>query len=111
MLASVMSFDYADPRSLEEWALHHSAEHDEVRQAIRSQKSTAIPARELYPVNWKDWNAWAMRHQLAHNEENGVLGIAGTDLQSVDFRDEKEAEEWHFNHFREHLAQRTALKI
>lgn len=111
MLVTLMSFDINDPRSLEQWALHHSAEHDEVRQAIQTQKSTVIPARELYPVNWQDWTAWAMRHQLAHNEENGVLGIAGTDLQSVDFRNKKDAEEWHFNHFQEHLQQRTVLKI
>lgn len=111
MLVTLMSFDINDPRSLEQWALHHAAEHDQVRQAIRTQKLTVIPAHELYPINWKDWEAWAMRHQLATNEENGVLGIAGTDLQGVNFRNEKDAAEWHFNHFRDHFARRTALKI
>lgn len=111
MLPAIMSFDASDPRSMEEWALHHAAEHNEVRQAIQTQGKGNLVQRELYPVNWQDWTAWAMRHQLAHNEENGVLGIAGTDLQSVDFRNKKDAEEWHFNHYREHLEQRTTLKI
>lgn len=111
MLASIMHFDYDDPRSREEWALHHAAEHDEVRQAIQKQGKGNLVSYPLYPINWQDWNAWALRHQLSHNEENGVLGIAGTDLQSVNFQNKEEAEGWHFNHFREHLDQRTTLKI
>ena len=111
MLPPLMGFDYGDSRSMEEWALHHWGEHNEVRQAIQAQGKGNLIQRELYPVNWEDWQALALRHQLAHNEENGVLGIAGTDLQGVNFRDKREAEEWHFSHFREHLEQRTALKI
>lgn len=111
MLPAIMSFDYQDPHSRLEWELHHAAEHTEVRQAIQSQGIAIVPNHELYPVNWQDWQAWALRHQLAHNEENSVLGIAGTDLQGVNFRDRKAAEEWHFNHFSEHLAQRAKLKI
>lgn len=111
MLAVLMGFNYKDPRSLEEWALNHSADHDEIRQAIRAQNIATLPEYQLYPVNWHDWQGFALRHQLAHNEANEALGIGGADLQTVDFNDPKQAAEWHFSHFAEHLGQRAALKI
>ena len=111
MLAYLMSFDYADQRSLDEWDINHSSDHEEIRQAIQAKLGVNLEDRPIYPTNWKDWNAYAIRHQSLHNDMNSILGLNGVDLTTVDFKDKKESENWHFDHFQEHQAARTTLGI
>ncbi len=111
MFSSVLEFNVKDPKAMAIWELAHSADHDEIRQAVKTQKSVSLVDYVLYPVNWRDWDKFADWHQQVHNDMNGTLNLAGTDLTSVDFNDAKAAAEWHQNHFTEHLAARSTLGI
>jgi len=110
-LVWLLGFDYRDPRSTEMWALQHAADHDQIREGIQKQTLGNPTDWVLYPVNWRDWDAYALRHQSEHNEMNDSLGLSGTDLTAVDFRNLRESEEWHFQHYREHQAARAKLGI
>lgn len=106
-----MGFDFKDTRSRETWELNHAADHVEIRQAILAQKSKNLADWVLYPVNWTDLHSFAVKHQMAHNDFNNLLGLSANDLTGVDFNDPKAAAEWNLTHFTEHQAVRTALKI
>jgi hypothetical protein len=108
---ALLGFDYKDQRSRETWALNHAADHQEIQQAIQRQGGPNLQIWELYPVNFRDWDAFALRHQSAHNSMNAVFGMEGSDLMGVDFNDPKSSEEWHALHFKEHDAARTKLRI
>lgn len=106
-----MKFSNDDPRSREEWSFHHGDHHVAVHGAIQAQGGGNAIVWQLYPINWKDWDAYALRHQSAHDSVNQVLGINGSDLTGVDFNNQLEAENWHFRHFAEHLSWNTRLDI
>ncbi len=110
-LNSLMSFDHKDPRSFEDWAIQHSSDHLDVKQKIQALGGANLPVWPLYPINWRDWDAWALRHQSAHNEANAALGIAGSDLTSVDFDNPQEAALWNQNHYTDHLSWHETLGI
>lgn len=111
LLDSLLGFNIKDPASTETWALNHAADHQEIQQAIQAAGGPNLPIWELYPVNFRDWKAFALRHQSAHNEMNGTLGLDGTDLMDVDFNDPKQAQEWHWQHSKEHFDARAQLGI
>lgn len=110
-LAGLIGFDFKDPRAREEWVLDHFSSHEGIRDAVQRAGYGNLIAWELYPVNWHDWDSYALRHQSAHNEFNEALGLPGTDLMSVDFNDQKSSDEWNLDHYREHLAAATMLGI
>ena len=111
MLPVLMDFDVNDAQSTETWSLNHSDDHDDIREAIQTQKNVNLADWVLYPFTVKDWDAYAIRHQSAHNDMNSTLGLSGSDLTDVDLTDPKAAEYWNFEHFREHQAARAALGI
>jgi hypothetical protein len=111
MLATLLDFDFKDPRSRAAWELNHAADHVEIRQAIEAQKTNNLSDWVLYPVPWEDLHGFAIRHQMAHNDFNSIFGLSGNDLTGVDFNDPKAAADWNFVHFAEHQAVRSALKI
>ncbi len=110
-LSSLMGFDVNNQRSVEDWALQHSDDHWLIRQRIQDQSLGNLPAWQLWPVNFRDWDAYALRHQAAHNEMNDALGLSGSDLTGVDFKDEKAVKEWNLTHFSEHEAAHSSLGI
>lgn len=111
MLSSLMNLNPTDPQAAERWALKHLADHDQIHAAIQTKFSVNLENRVLYPVNWDDWQAFALRHQNAHNDLNAQLKLSGSDLMGMDLKDPKARAEWNFTHFREHLAFHTALGI
>ena len=111
MLAALLDFDAQNPRSAQEWEIQHSSDHDEIRQAIQKSNSVNLSEWAIYPVNWQDWEAWALRHQQLHNDMNSVLGLIGVDLTQVDFKDQVARQFWNHQHFSEHQAARAALAI
>lgn len=111
MLSSLMMLDPSDPKSAEMWALKHKADHDEIHSAVQSKFGVNLENRVLYPINFKDWEEFSLKHQDVHNDLNNQLKLSGTDLTDADLRDPSSRQEWNFNHFREHLAFRAALGI
>ncbi len=111
MLATLLDFDINSEASREAWSLHHASDHREIREAIEAANLGDLPDWELSPINWNQLTQWHFRHQTSHNDFNGALGLAGSDISSVDFSKPEDAKDWFFNHFREHLAAHNALGI
>src|ERR1700691_3487101 len=101
MLAALLIFNYNDQASREQWSLQHSRDHQEIRQAIQAQKGVNLTDWQLSPIAWQDWDSFALRHQNTHNDMNGVLGLNGTDITSVNFEKPEAAYEWNYEHFAE----------
>lgn len=110
-LVNLMDFDPDSAPSRDQWDLSHSSDHVQIREAIQAQGGGNLQDWVLYPVNWQDWDAYALRHQQEHDEMNAAVGAVGSDLTSVDFTDQKARQEWHFTHFKEHQSARSVLGI
>jgi hypothetical protein len=111
MLATILDFDIKDLASREAWGLAHSRDHQDIRQAIETAGKGNLSDWQLSPVPWKELSAWLIRHQTAHNDFNGAIGTSGSDISSVDFKNEESTKEWLYTHFKEHQAARQTLGI
>ena len=110
-LYGLLGFDVKSPESREQWVLWHSQDHQEIHQAIQNVLGTNLVIYQLYPMDLKNLEQWAAWHQQTHDDENSATGLAGNDLSEMNFKDPKKANEWHFNHFKEHLALRSKFSI
>jgi len=71
-----------------------------------------IVNRILYPFVDSEKEQWLERHQQTHDDIIAALDLnIGTDLTSVDFKDERSVREWIYNNAEEHSSMRAALKI
>lgn len=110
-LYGLLDFDPKDIRSVEEWALWHFSDHQEIREAIQTALGKNLTEWDIFPLELKHWDQFALKHQAAHNEMNSASGLSGDDLTQVDFKDLHARQEWHYKHFREHNAQRVKYGI
>lgn len=94
-----------------EWSFWHKNDHDEIRQAIQQKLNINLPEYILIDVTVPVNPDWLRRHQEAHNDINGVLGISGNDLESVDFENPAQARAWFDLQFEEHRQARAVLGI
>lgn len=111
MLVSLMNFDVKDKRIADSWVFSNHNDHQNVHDAIQAKSLGNLVVYELNPVDWDNWDSFALRHQSAHNEANEALGLAGTDLTGVDFNDPAQTAQWAFAHYREHQAWHATLGI
>ena len=111
MLVALLSFNPDDESSVEQWVLAHSTDHDEIRQALLAQNIANLPNYVLYPINFREWDTFGQKHQKTHDEVNSVLNLPGQDLSTLDFENRQKFNEWHQQHFSEHLHMRDALGI
>ena len=110
-LYGILDFDTKDPHSVEQWALWHYADHIEIKQAIQTALSKNLTVWELYPLDMKLWERWAIKHQAAHDEMNTASGLQSNDLSQAKLDDPQAMATWNYNHFREHQAQRVKYGI
>lgn len=93
------------------WAFNHDQEHRAIITAAASVKGVNLLEYILDPFNHDDQTGWLARHQSAHNDFNALVNFNGTDLQDVDFKNDKEREAWSWFHWQEHLNINQALGI
>lgn len=93
----------------DEWGFAHANDHQVVTDIIRAKLAVVLPILPLYPNDPGDQKNWALRHQQMHDYANGVLGTDGTDLQTVEWEDAEERENWYFLHWQEHVAWHKRL--
>lgn len=110
MLAQLLSPAKGDD-DFNQWAYVHYQDHVEIKQAIQKQKNFNVQIQEIDEINWDDVYGWLERHQLMHNDFNGILDLGGNDLTSVDFQNEGQRQTWMWLNFREHQNARAALQI
>ena len=93
------------------WGFHHALDHQDIQQAILSQRNIALTQYILQPISQVDQTDFLQRNQITHNEMNGALNINSSDLQDVDFREENQLVSWINLHYQEHQNARAALQI
>src|ERR1700744_6719308 len=78
------------------WGFAHRDHHNLIRQAIyeKSNGQDNLFEYQLDPIPSSEISDWLSRNQQSHDDCNGILGIQGTDLEGVDFRDEKQLTYW-----------------
>lgn len=97
------------PRGMDEWLFAHQKDHDVVVNAIRTLTGIVLPTYVLDPMDPNDFHGWALRHQNYHDDANGILGVQGSDLQTVDWESDQERESWYFLNYQDHLAWHKKL--
>lgn len=93
------------------WAYAHYQDHIEIKQALQTKKNLNVQIQEIDEINWDDFYGYLERHQLMHNDFNGILRLEGNDLTSVDFQNYAQRQQWLWLNFREHQIARQALGI
>ena len=93
------------------WSFNHDQDHYEIIQAIAAQKQVSLQRVPLDPIPFFDFESWLMRNAQSHVDFNGVLGLPGNDLSSLDLKNPSEVAQWVSLNFQEHYNARAALKI
>lgn len=104
------------PRSKEDWdrwGFAHRDHHHLIRQGIYEKTNGAdnLFEYQLDPISPDQISEFLSRNQQSHDDFNGVLGIQGTDLEGVDFKDSKQLTAWILLHYQEHFNAAQALSI
>ena len=93
------------------FSFSNADQHRLIVNAIAKQKGIALTSYLLDPLPPEDIQDWLAIHQQAHIDFRNVLGIPGTDLTSVDFRDPEQFASWSRLHGTEHLQAATMLRL
>lgn len=96
---------------LRTWAFNHWSDHQEIAQAIQTQRGVPMTVYDLIDIKLSDPRRWLELHQQAHNDINAVLGSETPDLTAADFRDENVMRGWYYDNWQAHNAARTILNI
>lgn len=99
------------PEGFAEFSFSNYDEHKKIFSAIQSAYATRLEEYIIEPLPLFDFSAWAYRHQLMHNEQNQVLGIAGNDLTSIDFTKPDQLASWINLHAQEHYQAASILRL
>lgn len=110
-LFSLLNAPVGGAVNLNEWSFAHMQDHLEIIQAIQKKRGINLIRYQLDPFNEHDVNRWLNRHQQSHDDFNSVLGLNGVDLQTTDFKDDKDIQSWTHLNFMEHRSARLALAI
>ena len=111
MLANLLN----TPRSEVDWSIWSFANQAaviEIQRAIVGKGGQQLPQYQLDPISTVDdrlqfleWNA------QTHIDFNGVLGLSGVDLQSVDLDQENQRQAWVFLNYQELYAACSKLGV
>lgn len=109
MLAALLNIP-SGPEGWSYFGFHNMDEHRQILAGLRRQ-GTSLPEYVLDPIPLHDIGAWAYNHQAMHTGMNEALGIAGSDLTTVNFNDPGEVSSWIRLHFNEHALAAQKLGI
>jgi len=93
-----------------EYWFNHYNDHLEIVQAIQ-KRGVPLTVYIINPWDSDDKDSILERHQQFHNDMDQVLGIAGNDLSTLDFKKQNEVQAWIQLNYQEHLSAHTILDI
>lgn len=93
------------------WSFSHMAHHRDINRRIYELDVIALPEFPLDPLNPNDPETFLEQHQIMHNNQNAILGIAGQDLSEVNFQDKVELSTWIYLNFIEHQQAGNILGV
>lgn len=110
-LAGIFNLDWDDEGSRGRFAFDNERHHRAIVNAIFAQHNIELPSFPLDPIPLFDLMTWGFNHQSMHSSVNGILGLTGFDLSTIDFRKPEERVVWLENHGREHQNWSRALGV
>lgn len=111
-LATLLNVPPANDQSaFDEFSFSNQDSHNRIVNAIYGQMSTTLSIYVLDPMPFEDIDVWLRNHQQMHNDMNGVTGVAGNDLTSVDWTNDQEKAYWVELHWAEHQQNEKKLGI
>ena len=96
---------------MNQWLFQHAQDHLAIVQGVLQRFNTVLPVYVLDPVMPQDMEGWLLRHQEAHNDMSGVLGLQGIDLQTVDFTNPGQLQAWLFLNWDAHNSAARLLSL
>lgn len=105
---------YETPKTqgdLSVWSFANAAQHRDINRIIFETTGDILPDFVLDPFDPNDMNAWLYQHQVMHNAQNAVLGIAGFNLTELDWNNPAELGSWLWNHGQEHFQAAQILEL
>ena len=99
------------PAGWEEFWFNNWIDHELIHSNIQTDKSDNTTIYVIIPWHEADASDLLEKHQLYHDDMNGVLGLNGQDLSQVNLKDEQAVKAWVWQHYQEHQAVHQALGI
>lgn len=99
------------PEELLVWSHAHAAHHRDISTKIFQLTGEKIVDFVLDPIAPSAIESWLDQHQLIHQQMDAILGIAGFDLQDVDWEDQAQFAGWVFLHATEHREASDILGV
>ena len=102
------------PRTPEQWAEFAFANfdsHNKIADGIFKKYGLVIQTFPLDPIPWWDFPTWARNHQLAHDQQDGILGIQGADYTTGDLSREDQLANFIRLHGDEHQVAEQMLGV
>lgn len=111
-LATLLNVPPADDhRAFDEFSFSNQDSHNRIVTAIGVQKNIVLSIYVVDPMPLDAMGVWLVNHQQMHNDMNGVTGVAGNDLTSVDWNNEQEKAYWMELHWSEHQQNEQILGL
>lgn len=110
MIAALENF----PKSASDWlrfAFDHRDSHDRIRAAIKTKYGVDLTDYQIEPMNPEATDLFLQNNSSLHSDMNSILKTQSSDLQDVDFQDEKQLQGWILLHYQEHVNAEQALGI
>lgn len=79
------------------WQTAHAAHHQDINRRIYELTGIVLPEYLLDPFDPNDHNSmdqWLYSHQTIHSDVQQLLGLAGFNLNEVDFTNEEQLAAW-----------------
>lgn len=102
------------PKNENDWALFTFSLRDQtnrIRQAILQQKGINLTEYQIYPVDFNKSQEYLENVQQSQEDINSTLGLQSVDLESVDFKDQKQLISWVNLLYQQLFDQSSALHI
>lgn len=109
-LAGIMNIP-GTSEELAQWTTVHAQHHIDIVAAIYRLFAVALPQYILDPFSPEQMETWLYQHAEMHTNQDRILGIAGFDLQDVDWSDQGQLANWITLNFNEHLQASDILSV
>jgi hypothetical protein len=110
-VAALLNWPTGDNPDYNLWSFANSGDHIEITEAVLLQLNIRLNRYIVDPFPTSAMKNWFRAHQNLHDDMNSALGLQGSNLLDLDLQDQTEVQYWVQQHYQEHLAARSALRI
>jgi hypothetical protein len=97
------------PNGWQEFWFNNWIDHQTIQQAVNKTQGVNNETYQIDPWSDAAKDELLQKHQLYHNDMNSALGLNGSDLSVLDFKDKEAVKNWVNSHYLEHQSVRLYL--